>query len=129
MKKTLLLAAALACSGAVAQEKEIWACQQETGTMLEWENGSWREYFRKPEPILLTLNGEDSSFKMRSSETELNCSQIFGEISCVSKFAATAHILLDQTSGNMGISFLWGAIQNANVRDSVVAAIYNCTKF
>ena len=43
MKKSLLLAAALACSGVVAQEKEIWACQQTEGTMLLWENSSWRQ--------------------------------------------------------------------------------------
>ena len=43
MKKTLLLAAALACSGAVAQEKQVWACQQTEGTMLNWEGGAWRQ--------------------------------------------------------------------------------------
>jgi hypothetical protein len=54
MKKTLLLAAALACSGAVAQEKEIWACQQTAGTMLMWENSSWRQSAIIPSPSLLT---------------------------------------------------------------------------
>ena len=52
MKKSLLLAAALACSGAVAQEKEIWACQQVAGTLLKWESGSWNQRLVLAVPLM-----------------------------------------------------------------------------
>jgi hypothetical protein len=41
MKKTLLLAAALACSGAVAQEKEIWACQGVESQGFVYRSNDW----------------------------------------------------------------------------------------
>ena len=44
MKKSLLLLAALACTGAVAQEKQVWACQLVEGAMLRWEDGDWKVY-------------------------------------------------------------------------------------
>jgi hypothetical protein len=43
---------------AIAQEKEIWACQQEEGTMLDWEDGSWEQYLQTLQPLLLTLDGD-----------------------------------------------------------------------
>ena len=60
MKKTLLLAAAIACSGAVAQEKQVWACQMEESTMLRWEDNGWKNYAVKPYNILLTLNADNT---------------------------------------------------------------------
>ncbi len=41
MKKPLLLAAALACSGTVAQEKEIWACQGAESQGFVYRRNDW----------------------------------------------------------------------------------------
>ena len=107
MKKSLLLLAALACSGAVAQEKEIWACQQTEGTMLNWEDGAWRQRAISPSPILLTIDGKNSSYKMGDNENELDCSEkdilITSVTSCLDNLLSQ-HILMDTATGNMGMS-------------------------
>jgi len=133
MKKALLLTAALACSGAVAQEKEIWACQQIEGTMLKWENSRWRSVLISPLPLLLTLDGENSSFKTGDSTFPLDCSKapLSGSddvLSCLSNIK-TQHILINLNSGKMGMTSLIGAISTANYRDSINAEAFNCTKF
>ena len=128
MKKTLLLLAALACTGAIAQEKEIWACQQLEGTMLRWGSNGWEQYRVTPEPLLLTVNGANSSVKRGDSEIRLQCSPLesFEErTSCVTSIGGD-YFLLDPETGKMGKSRLSGAINNAY---SVTAQIYNCTKF
>jgi hypothetical protein len=129
MKKSLLLLAALACSGAVAQEKEIWACQQVEGTMLFWENSSWTQLLINPKPLLLTIDGKNSSYKMGDFETGLDCSLAGAFTSCITGIPA-GHIFMDTATGRMGISNLYGAILSSSEnRDSVFAQIYNCTKF
>ena len=128
MNKSLLLLAALACTGAIAQEKEIWACQQLEGTMLYWEDGSWEQYTVTPEPLLLTVNGANSSVKKGDDGVRLQCSPLesFEErISCISS-SGGEYFLLDPETGKMGKSRLSGAINKAY---SVSAQIYNCTKF
>ena len=56
MKKTLLLAAALACSGVVAQEKEIWACQGVESQGFIYRSNDWDVALFKNENITLTLD-------------------------------------------------------------------------
>ena len=56
MKKTLLLAAALACSGAVAQEKEIWACQGVESQGFIYRSNDWDAASFRNENLTLTLN-------------------------------------------------------------------------
>lgn len=135
MKKTLLIAAALACSGAVAQEKEIWACQQIEGTMLIWENSRWRSVGLAPLPLLLTLDGENSSFKIADTTFPLDCSKapLSGSdmddvLSCLSEIK-TQHILINRNSGKMGMSSLIGSITSGDTRDTIDAEAFNCTKF
>ena len=122
MKKTLLLAAALACSGVVAQEKQVWACQQTEGTMLNWEGGAWRQRGINPSLLLLTIDGENSSYKEGDKEYSLDCSK------SVRPFAASCldglfseHILLDTNTGKMGRSLLFGALSSTEKRDTVSA--------
>jgi len=130
MKKTLLLAAALACSGAVAQEKEIWACQQEEGTLLDWEDGRWKQYLKTLQPLLLTLDGDIAIVKEGDKENRLSCSkhERLQNISCLNSIMST-HLYFNSESGRLGESKLFGAISKAELRDSVIASIYNCTKF
>ena len=128
MKKSLLLLAALACTGAIAQEKEIWACQQLESTMLSWGSNGWEQYVVTPEPLLLTVNGANSSYKTGNDELRLQCSPLESfekRTSCISSTSGD-HLLLDPETGKMGKSRLYGAINNAY---SVTAQIYNCTKF
>jgi hypothetical protein len=119
MKKTLLLAAALACSGVVAQEKEIWACQQTAGTMLNWENSSWRQRAIIPVPLLLTIDGENSSYKEGDTERGLDCSKkdtltLGGRItSCLDDLSST-HILMGRDTGRMGMSELYGVLSSSS---------------
>tara|TARA_R110002074_G_C12431025_1_gene656843 strand:+ start:767 stop:1168 length:402 start_codon:yes stop_codon:yes gene_type:complete len=133
MKKTLLLAAALACSGAVAQEKEIWACQQIEGTMLFWENSSWRQTGIIPDNILITINADNTGSAKRSSEdysNNLTCTspRVGSHYSCLDS-ALLTHYLFSPDEGKLGISSLYGAIMTSAERDTVSAEIFNCTKF
>jgi hypothetical protein len=133
MKKTLLLAAALACSGVVAQEKEIWACQQEVGTGLFWEGGTWRQKGIIPTPLLLTIDGKNSSYKEGDREVAVDCSEkdilLASVISCLDNFSSE-HIFMDKDTGRMGMSALYGVRSSSSeYRDSVAARIFNCTKF
>ena len=130
MKKTLLLAAALACTGAIAQEKEIWACQQVEGTMLDWEGGSWKQYLKALQPLLLTL-GEDIAYvKQGDVETTLSCSkhERLQNISCLNSIMSM-HLYFSTDTARLGKSNLFGATSTGDRRDSVSAEIYNCTKF
>ena len=133
MKKTLLLAAALVCSGAVAQEKEIWACQQIEGTGLSWENSSWRQRGINPTPLLLTIDGKNSSYKRGDEVVGIDCSKKYilrdFMTSCLDSLLSQ-HIYLETATGNMGMSSLYGVRSTSSAsRDTVAARIYNCTKF
>ena len=133
MKKTLLLAAALACSGAVAQEKEIWACQGifDGATGFSWENGKWVNTLFNESNILVTIDGSNSVIKEDGSDFPYECratSSIVGAlVSCSSKYG---FFLLNSESGHAGWSNLFGAaMPDRERRDSVTTALFECTKF
>ena len=130
MKKTLLLAAALACSGAVAQEKEIWACQQEEGTLLDWEDGRWKQYLKTLQPLLLTLDGDIAIVKEGDKENRLSCSkhERLQNISCLNSIMSM-HLYFSTDTARLGKSNLFGATSTGDRRDSVSVSTYNCTKF
>lgn len=133
MKKTLLLAAALACSGAVAQEKQVWACQTVKNTMLMWENSSWRQTGIIPDNILITINADNTGSAKRSTEdysNNLTCTspRLGSYYSCLDS-ALLEHYLFSPDEGKLGISSLYGAIMTSAERDTVSAEIFNCTKF
>lgn len=131
MKKTLLLAAALACSGAVAQEKQVWACQMEEGTLLNWENNSWENYGVAPYNVLFTLDTYTTGSVKKSNEDSadsLTCKYFGGLYSC-HDLSLGSHYYFNRDSGKLGFSALFGAIWNTPVRDSVGVSIFNCTKF
>ena len=128
MKKSLLLAAALACSGVVAQEKQIWACQQVAGTQLIWEDGAWRQVGVEPTSILLRLGGKYSSYRMSEEERLLDCSEaLSGKVSCLDSLSSKL-IYIDPTSGKMGRSTLFGAAEAGNSRSALATEVYNCAK-
>jgi hypothetical protein len=114
----------------MAQEKQVWACQQVAGTLLNWESDSWESYALNPVPILLTVDGENSTFKQGDAETSLICSGSNEfEFSCVSNPIPAFHLLIVPATGKMGVSFLYGAIGEAVEKDTISAAAFNCTKF
>jgi hypothetical protein len=128
MKKSLLLAAALACSGVVAQEKQIWACQQVAGTQLIWEDGAWRQVGVEPTIILLRLGGKYSSYRMSEEERLLDCSKaLSGKVSCLDSLSSKL-IYIDPTSGKMGRSTLFGAAEAGDSRSALATEVYNCAK-
>lgn len=136
MKRYLLLLVALACTGAVAQERTIWACQMVDGVIMDWEAGRWTATHLRQPPLLLTIDGANSSMKEGDRERSLQCSilddfYVGSRTTCISSSAAT-YIVIDNLTGDMGRSFLSGAISPADSdgrKDSVTAQIYNCTKF
>ena len=113
--------------GSTAQEKEIWACQQDEGLMMQWEDDSWSAYRVKAQPMLLTIDGPNSSFKRGDDDNGLKCSGLLlvPRTACTS-IEGAYYILIDHLSGEMGFSFLGGAIDRT---DSLFSSAYNCTKF
>lgn len=112
----------------MAQEKQIWACQQVKGTMLNWENGNWNQRSINPAPLLLTIDGDNSNYKRADVERILNCSKILSRFSCLDTIRSE-HLYIDPATGKMGVSTLYGAILTGDTRDTVSAQVYNCTKF
>ena len=134
MKKSLLLLVALACTGAIAQEKQIWACQLSEGALLAWEdNSSWEIYKLSPDDsnLLLTIDGANSRIKM-GGDTEFSaiCSVVGNNrVSCYEDTLGSEYVLLDQTTGAAGHAYMYGAVSSGSVKDSINIAAYNCTKF
>jgi hypothetical protein len=97
--------------------------------MLFWENSSWRQIAISAGPILLTIDGENSSYKIMDGETGLSCSPADAFTSCLTEFPVE-HILMDTATGRMGISGLFGALRTkTESRNFVSTQVYNCTKF
>ena len=133
MKKTLLFAAALVCSGAVAQEKEIWACQAILGGTagFKWENGKWVNAPFNEINMLVTIDGSNSVIKEDGFDYPFACratSSIVGAlVSCSSK---NSFFVLNSESGQAGFSNLFGAADpDREQRDTVTTALFECTKF
>jgi hypothetical protein len=128
MKKLTTLILLLLSPLVIAQEKQIWTCPQVAGTQLTWENGAWRQVGIEPTPILLRLGGKYSSYRMSEEERLLDCSEVLnGKISCLDSLGSTL-IYIDPTSGKMGRSILFGAVQSGDSRSALAAEAYNCTK-
>ena len=98
------------------------------GTQLIWEDGAWRQVGVEPTSILLRLGGKYSSYRMSEEERLLDCSEVLsGKISCLDSLGSTL-IYIDPTSGKMGRSILFGAVQSGDSRSALAAEAYNCTK-
>ena len=146
MKRTLLLAAALACSGAVAQEKEIWACQGVGSQGFIYRSNDWDVALFRNDNITLTLDpvmiqqysyaatlkivGEKTFdnlllCKPESKQTYyvefLHCSLPEGDPSTFSLDMKTGKAIYSNT-----VSFFDNDLQE---NASVTLSTYQCTKF
>ena len=128
MKQLTTLMLLLLSPLAIAQEKQIWKCQQVAGTQLVWENGAWRQMDVEPTPMLLRLGGKYSSYRMSEEEWPLDCSEASsGKVSCVDSLGSKL-IYIDPTSGKMGRSTLFGAAEAGDTRSALATEVYNCAK-
>ena len=115
--------------GAIAQEKQIWACQQVKGTLLRWEESKWEDYGISPGTLLLTIDGNQSIRKEGDSNVPLECAVKFSIVECTADFTAGTSIVLDPETGKMGMSELYGALSIGQTRDTVSVEVFDCTKF
>ncbi|MDB2445305.1 hypothetical protein N9X66_09150 [Gammaproteobacteria bacterium] len=125
--------------GIYAQEKQVWACQMEEGSMLRWENNGWQLLRITPYNVLLTINAE-LTLKAENTGTakhsygghvrNLTCSfnNFLNQYSCLNSIRSE-HYLFDPDTEKLGYSSLTGALGNDDKRDDVGAATFNCTKF
>ena len=127
MKKTLLLAAALACSGAMAQEKEVWACQvtDSTGFAFKDDNSITTPF--KKSNYLLTIDGANSAVKEGEDDTDLDCLESpYGWVSCVShehaRYISTSRVNGLGSYANTGGSTIRGPF-------TASLQLIQCTKF
>ena len=78
--------------------------------------------------MLLRLGGKYSSYRMSEEERHLDCSEALnGKVSCVDSLGSKL-IVIDPTSGKMGRSTLFGAVQAGDSRSALATEVYNCTK-
>ena len=128
MNKLTILILLLLSPFTVAQEKQIWTCQQLAGTQLVWEDGAWKQVDAEPTIILLRLGGKYSSYRMSEEERLLDCSEALnGKVSCLDSLSSEL-IYIDPTSGKMGRSTLFGAAEAGNSRSALATEVYNCAK-
>ena len=128
MKKLTTMTLILLSTFAVAQEKQIWTCKQVAGTQLTWENGAWGQVSVEPTSILLRLGGKYSSYRKLEEERLLDCSKaLSGNVSCFDSLGSKL-IYIDPTSGKMGRSTLFGAVQTGDSRSALAVEVYNCAK-
>jgi hypothetical protein len=131
MKKLITLALILLSPLVVAQEKQVWACQQVAGALLDWEGSSWNRYGVTSRPLLLTIDGANSSVNKGDRDRDFNCRTAligYPELSCLDT-TGSAHVWFNPENGKMGTSDLFGATESGGTRDTVSVIIYNCTKF
>lgn len=131
MKKTLLLAAALACSGAVAQEKEVWACQEIiSGQGFQYKDEAWIKTSFATENYLITVDGRNSKYGSNGQQFSTNCEDGFyatPHIRCSDMTGGT--VLLNPTTKLAVISEGLGGLVTGENRDTVQIRLLQCTKF
>ena len=131
MNKTLLIAAALACSGAVAQEKQIWACQEiMSGQGFVYKDGAWAATSFARENYLITVDGLNSKYGSNGQQFSTNCEEGFfatPHIRCSDATGGT--VLLNPTTKLAVISEGLGGIRTGENRDTVSIRLLQCTKF
>ena len=128
MNKLTTITLLLLSPFAVAQEKQIWTCQQLAGTQLVWEDGAWTQVDAEPATILLRLGGEYSSYRMSEEERLLDCAKALGgKVSCLDSLSSKL-IYIDPTSGKMGRSTLFGAAESGDSKSALATEVYSCAK-
>ena len=128
MNKLTILILLLLSPFTVAQEKQIWTCQQLAGTQLVWEDGAWTQVDAEPTTILLRLGGEYSSYRMSEEEWLLDCAKALGgKVSCLDSLSSKL-IYIDPTSGKMGRSTLFGAAESGDSKSALATEVYSCAK-
>ena len=135
MKKLITMILLMWSILAVAQEKEIWACQTTDITGFKWVDGEWKRKVYDRGNILLTLDGQNSATKIRGVEHLFNCNPVGSFWQCNSD---TGHsLVLNPDTGEGGYSRLFGAVINSSQIDlgegifteDVIVALLQCTKF
>ena len=128
MNKLTILILLLLSPFAVAQEKQIWTCQQVAGTQLVWEDGAWKQVSTESTRILLRLGGEYFSYRMTEEERLLHCSAaLIGKASCLDS-PSSKLIYIDPTSRKMGRSILFGAVEAGDSKSALATEVYSCAK-
>ena len=121
-----------------AQNEMIWVCQgiQANGLFWQTEEGyRWERADFIDEELILTIKGNDASYKLDSKEVPLLCdefNQPNGEktFSCVrGDGLAYDFLVLNQKTGQGALSQLGGAItSNTFFRDRVVTSMLECAR-
>ena len=115
-----------------AEEKEIWACQVTGSTGFQWRGDRWEAVDFIRQSYLITLNGEESRLKVNDDAEPFafNCLDTGRDWRCHSTFGW--YFVLNPLTGEGGLAQLNGAagtFMDLIQRDSVVAEIFQCTKF
>jgi len=116
----------------MAQEKEIWACQEADTNGFYWDKDHWiREFFNNAGNALLTIDGSNSKLMIGGEERSLTCKS-FQFISCTDPVFGDALFVLNRGTGEAAGTSLFAAVRSTGdqeSRDSLAISLYQCTKF
>tara|TARA_B100000809_G_scaffold218296_1_gene224831 strand:- start:281 stop:697 length:417 start_codon:yes stop_codon:yes gene_type:complete len=138
MKKTLLLIAVLACTGVVAQEDEIWACQGTESNGFIFRNGSWEAISYLPQNFRVTLlDGFAVINNLAIDETQvMSCEQQKEQRNYVSFLHCSVQL---ENPNNFSLNKITGKAVHSNTLSyfsndmngahNMYVSLFQCTKF
>ena len=131
MKKLLTLTLLILSPLIVAQEKEIWACQQTEVAGLIWGNGSWTPGDFGLTQFLFTIDDSTASMKLLGTDFTFRCDIGLENGVVIHNCSNTwggMNFILNPETGQAGFSALSGALQDDN-KDTMITSVVQCTKF
>ena len=129
---TLLIAlsSTLFTNEATAQNQPL-ACQVEAAAGLAWENGRWVTRTFIDGKFILVQSGntltKDSIAKAFTIPAAVNCRNNTKYIECTNEYGEALFFNPKTLKG--GTAYLFGSINEGNVRDSVSVRAFSCTPF
>ena len=145
MKKALLLTAVLTCTGAVAQEKEIWACQGTDTNGFIFRSGSWEKVFYTSQDFTLTLTATSAGLYSYTAIINNLASDNIDVMFCnqqeeQSNFVGFLHCNLPSGDpNNLSLNKITGKAVRSDTLSyfdkvvdegaSIYLSLYQCTKF
>ena len=126
----IALSTTLFTNEATAQNRPL-ACQVEAAAGLLWENGRWVTKTLIEGKFILVQSGntltKDSIAKAFNLGAEVTCRNNTNYIECTNEYGEALFFNPKTLKG--GTAYLFGSINEGNVRDSVFVRAFSCTPF
>lgn len=131
MKKLLPLIILILSNAATAQEKQVWACQTTASTGLVGNRTDWQIQSGQPKPLLLGIDGANSSYTISGFEFPIPCTNSTNSsLNFATCNSDGITIVLNLENGLASMSSILGVvIPSTNAPMALELITYQCTKF